>query len=618
MIEKKETGNGETEPLNHWTIMVYMSGDNNLSVEMAYALENIKSAARESKKKVNLFVYFDGHSRSVPTLYCDFTDFANPVYTRSCDIAGKRYPVENQYNEDSSLPNSVLNFVDWCSNKNDIDKDGRKSNHYGLVFSGHSFGFQSVGMLKDDFTGNTMSLENVESVLGEINRNIIRQELDILGFDSCVMSMLEVGYQFRSFAKVMIASEGSVPSAGWTYTEILGRLVHDSETTSITDIGADFVREFIKKEVSYAIGGSAVDMAAWDLSKLEELNEPLTSLSQNLYDCFKDENSTLYKQMKRILSYIHKHCQSYMLNQNIDLGDFCEMLKSEVSSLKEELSLNFSVRLDSILKTLKARKDLENDLSADLDSLNELNAELQNRLNSTLNILKNRNDFNDVLDKQLNSINEKVDFELLDSIIKNCSGVLEKLHECVLLSGFSGGTYQFSNGISLFFPWSKSAFDVSKKDYRQLDFIMNVEAGKSWNKFLTRYLGKVTYRRSIANREDKADLIQKNHVWKPLQHLIGNDRQTGNKTAAPMTNYAADLVTANSVTKMGNNPTDKMGNNPTDKMGNNATDKMGNNAADKMLGSSGNYMESFTHLENTEMPWNVYGFTKKQDSENES
>ncbi len=35
-----------------WTIMVYMSGDNNLSVDMAYALENIKAVASESSKEV--------------------------------------------------------------------------------------------------------------------------------------------------------------------------------------------------------------------------------------------------------------------------------------------------------------------------------------------------------------------------------------------------------------------------------------------------------------------------------------------------------------------------------------------------------------------------------------
>ena len=43
---------------------------------------------------------------------------------------------------------------------------------------------------------------------------LLGKKLDVLGFDSCVMGMLEVGYQFNNVAKTLIASEGSVPSAG--------------------------------------------------------------------------------------------------------------------------------------------------------------------------------------------------------------------------------------------------------------------------------------------------------------------------------------------------------------------------------------------------------------------
>src|SRR5688572_28461247 len=56
---------------------------------------------------------------------------------------------------------------------------------------------------------------------------LLGQPLDLLGFDSCVMGMLEVGYQFADRTKTIIASEGSVPSAGWTYAKILGCLTRE-------------------------------------------------------------------------------------------------------------------------------------------------------------------------------------------------------------------------------------------------------------------------------------------------------------------------------------------------------------------------------------------------------
>ena len=79
---------------------------------------------------------------------------------------------------------------------------------------------RSERQLKKDAKENRVEKDFWERETTEL----IGQKLDILGFDSCVMGMLEVGYQFYDVAKTMISSEGSVPSAGWTYAKILGCL----------------------------------------------------------------------------------------------------------------------------------------------------------------------------------------------------------------------------------------------------------------------------------------------------------------------------------------------------------------------------------------------------------
>jgi len=61
-------------------------------------------------------------------------------------------------------------------------------------------------------------------------KELLGKKLAILGFDSCVMGMLEVGYQFERVAETMIVSEGSVPSAGWTYAKLLGCLTREDGT----------------------------------------------------------------------------------------------------------------------------------------------------------------------------------------------------------------------------------------------------------------------------------------------------------------------------------------------------------------------------------------------------
>ena len=275
-----------------WTIMIYMAGDNNLAVDMAYAMEQIKGVAGEGADSPNLFVYYDGNSPAIPTLYCDFSEPKRARYVRSYRVPKKLYPVPKKQNENAADPRSILNFVDWCVNKVEVENNGeitfgRRAEKYALIFSGHSLGFQDIGLFKDESSGKSMKMNRFYGVLqgmvsskreleriadenrfeGEVRdqetKVLLGQKLDLLGFDSCVMGMLEVGYQFNYVAKTMIASEGSVPSAGWTYAKILGSLAKEHNREIDTRCVAElFVKEFIRSQDSYTVGGVSVDMAA--------------------------------------------------------------------------------------------------------------------------------------------------------------------------------------------------------------------------------------------------------------------------------------------------------------------------------------------------------------------
>ncbi len=553
-----------------WTIMVYMAGDNNLSVDMAYAMEQIKEFAAGDTDKVNLFVYYDGRSQAIPTLYCDFSDSKNPRQLRSYLVENKLYPVRPDSDENAADHRSIINFVDWCVNTVPYEHNGethfgRKAQRYALIFSGHSMGFQDLGMFKDETSNHTLSMERMNWLLERITKTeeeliedakkehrdndsydratteIIGQKLDILGFDSCVMGMLEVGYQFSNVAKTMVASEGSVPSAGWTYAKILGNLACESKGLHINEVTSNFVSEFVKSQDSYTIGGVAVDMAAWDLSELESMNEEFKNLSDKLLECFEDRGSTLYRQMERVLLQVHWKCQSYMLEQNVDLGDFCALLKEECGSLMKEIG---------------------GDTTA-----------------------------------------------ILEDIEKHCDGVLSELKEAVILSGFSGGKYQYSNGISLFFPWSLAAYEVSRNNYESLHFVENTNAGRSWNQFLIKYLSEVTYRHALTPTNKGAE---------PAPLILESVISTTDSSADDKLRYYSyeykDYEFADSEASFGSDSAlaAKMGGREGTKMGGREGTKMGGREGTKMGGGgdSGSFFDSFELFKNIETPWNLSGFTK--------
>jgi hypothetical protein len=586
--------------MKKWTIMVYMCGDNNLSADMAYALQDIREVAKNTKGEINILAYYDGNLIDVPTYYFDFSNYKSEIQVASRDLENKLHP-DNRgrqtVNENAAYANSVINFVDWCVNKVEYEEDGktlngRKAENYALIFSGHSFGFQDIGLFKDESAGYYMTHRKLSWVFEQLTKSkellnkheteILGKKLAILGFDSCVMSMLEVGYQFHEIAETIVASEGSVPNAGWTYGKLLGNICKQAESVDVRTVAKNLVRDFIEGESEYAIGGISVDMAAWDCSKVPEVADAFEKFVDNLSDCFKEEMSTICRQMRRILLQVHWNCQSYMYEQNVDLKDFCRLLYEEVESLENEFGHDFDGQTTKLKKT--------------------------------------------------------------------CFEVMKKLEECIILSGFCGGQYQFSNGMSIFFPWTIPGYKVSQKCYQNLAF-HKTKAGEKWNQFLQFYLNVVTirYPQNVApdhkkevERDNRSEIAAENPLsalTPPViyEYRVKIPQNTTNKIPQNTVNkilVGADndgdnagsddgelKIPQNTVNKLPwkplqkipQNTANKLPWNPSLKIPQNTVNKIPQNTVNKLFGGLDSFFHYFMSMKNIITPWNVFGFTKKVD-----
>ena len=578
--------------------MIYMAGDNNLAVDMAYAMQQIKEVAAVGEDSPNLFVYYDGSSATIPTLYCDFSEQGKPRYVRSFRVPDKLYDVPDKQNENAADRRSVLNFVDWCVNKVEVENDngeisyGRRSRKYAIIFSGHSLGFQDIGLFRDETSGKSMKMNDLYFLLQRIVSTqadldteakkwelegedkerettvLLGQKFDLLGFDSCVMGMLEVGYQFGYVAKTMIASEGSVPSAGWTYAKILGSLAcKNTYNDDDGHVAKQFVTEFIRSQDSYTVGGVSVDMAAWDLSRMSDLANAFDGLSQALIECFDDESSRIYRQMERIILQVHWKCQSYMFDQNVDLGDFCELLERECGLVIDELG-------------------------------------------------------------------DGEDIVLLSNVRDQCMRVLDELKKSVILSGFSGGEYQYSNGISVFFPWSREGYEVSKKNYESLWFAKDaINRRLSWNGFLKKYLYEVALRKFEPPAEYatpgkrfkyysgiKFDERHRNPVALAAEAAVGKlAGQEGSKLAgqegSKLAGQEGSKLAGQEGSKLAGQEGSKLAGQEGSKLAGQEGSKLAGERDSKLAGGggSGGFFNSLRLFKNIESRWNISGFTKSPD-----
>ncbi|MHB8772756.1 MAG: clostripain-related cysteine peptidase [Syntrophales bacterium] len=115
----------------------------------------------------------------------------------------------------------------------------------------------------DDTAGDFLDNGELRKALLQV-REVLGRRLDILGFDACLMAMIEVAYQIRDCARYLLASERTEPGDGWWYSRALRRVAARPQTTA---------REFAGEIVAAYRDAYRDDMtlSAIDLAKVPAL-----------------------------------------------------------------------------------------------------------------------------------------------------------------------------------------------------------------------------------------------------------------------------------------------------------------------------------------------------------
>lgn len=233
-----------------WTILIYMNGKNNLEGDAIANFEDI--AAIGSTDKVNILVEIGRpleHEELAGRLYGGWsgvrTFFVKENMKPLPELAlpsGQGLPSETS---DMGSPETLEKFLSW-------GKRQYPANRYMVIIWNHgqgwraemprsgnrspSFlgGFRAISFDEDtkSFLYNSDIAEVVATVFGASTKNT-DQKLDLLGFDACLMSMIETAYGVQSSVKTLVASAELEPGAGWPYALWLSQLVKKPEMDDI-------------------------------------------------------------------------------------------------------------------------------------------------------------------------------------------------------------------------------------------------------------------------------------------------------------------------------------------------------------------------------------------------
>jgi hypothetical protein len=269
-----------------WTFMMYISDSD---LEYFAITDIVEMEYIGSSEDVNIVVQFDRwDGYDAP----DMDDESNGDWesakrfyiTRDCNGTLKDHEIHSPAVEDlgeinTGDPDELVSFVEWAMTNYPAE-------NYALDIWDHGGGVAGVAYEQScpDYCysfGNEpdkLTLPEIDWALNEITNNG-QDKLDIVGFDACLMSTIEVVEVVYPYADIMLASEILEPGTGWDYT-FLEILIDEPETTA-SELGAEIVNSFV------AQGGSGTLLnpsSSYALSMLD------MSKAQAAIDSFKNLN----------------------------------------------------------------------------------------------------------------------------------------------------------------------------------------------------------------------------------------------------------------------------------------------------------------------------------------
>jgi hypothetical protein len=132
----------------------------------------------------------------------------------------------------------------------------------------------------DDVFGSKLYMSDLQAVLRDETTNDanFHGKLALLGFDACLMAMIENAYAFRDVAQIMVASQDLDPGAGWSYRPWLSALTQQPNSDPAT-IGKSIVDSFA---AAYGDVDGTTTMSEIDLSKANTLALATSQLAQTM------------------------------------------------------------------------------------------------------------------------------------------------------------------------------------------------------------------------------------------------------------------------------------------------------------------------------------------------
>jgi hypothetical protein len=195
-------------PRAKWTMMVYISGDNNLEDYVVKDLE-LELAPTGSSANVQVVALADrGPGYDTSRGDWQTTKLYHVTQGMTADAASA---VADWGERNFGDKQTLIDFVTWT-------KAHYPADHYALYFWGHGWNWHPGWVMQDDTDEDTLDMHEVKAALPSIGF------IDMVGFDGCNMASIEVQMLWHGHATALSHSQEYVGWDGIEYDVVLDKL----------------------------------------------------------------------------------------------------------------------------------------------------------------------------------------------------------------------------------------------------------------------------------------------------------------------------------------------------------------------------------------------------------
>jgi hypothetical protein len=324
-----------SEPKKPWTFLAYIAADNNLSDNGLIDIEELCKTG--SSDKVHAAVQIDTYGEHDGSIRYEITP-------RDSDGVGHRTVVQRLSESDSGDPRVLKNFLTWGLQRYPADRRL-------VVIWNHGSGFRSVrrDIGYDDF-GSSLDMPEITDAFTRAGIGL-ENKIALLGFDACLMNMLEIANHFSDQVEIIVGSQQTEPGDGWPYDKVLALM---NKNPSSKDLAKGIVKAYIK---DYKDAGQAnVTQSAVLLARTDTVVKALSALGKALVKVLSNDRAGIRKARLQV--------QTYEYADYVDLLHFSTLLISQV--------LEVASKAESVIKALKACVIVSENYGFDVENSNGL------------------------------------------------------------------------------------------------------------------------------------------------------------------------------------------------------------------------------------------------------